>query len=172
MNNPFTVLGVDVRFGLDLKRVEHNYRELSRALHPDRHVQSAPNQRRIALERAVEVNEAWRTLRDPIRRAEAVLAVLGQRTPAGEGAMAPDFLMEMMEARERLGEAKAARDLAACEALRAEVRDRREGCVGALGLQLDGPVPDASEASATLAKLRFLTRLDDEIERAIDDLEG
>ncbi len=112
--DPFATLGVEPRFDLDLAAVEKTHRELSRALHPDRYVSAGASERREALGKAVEVNEAWRILRDPIRRAEALLVARGVTIAEGSEPQAdPEFLMEMLEQREALDEAKQAKDLAA-----------------------------------------------------------
>jgi molecular chaperone HscB len=85
--NPFEALGVEPSFALDLAILEQRHRELSRALHPDRHAASGAGERRMALGRAIEVNEAYRILKDPVRRAEALLAQRGVAT--GEGKEPP-----------------------------------------------------------------------------------
>src|SRR4051794_36040216 len=98
--DPFATLGLERRFGLDLKQAEARHLELSRALHPDKHVTSTPTERREALSRAVEVNEAWRALRDPIKRAEAILKLAGFGDQIGETREpkpSGEFLMEVME---------------------------------------------------------------------------
>ena len=63
----FDVFGVDRRFDVDLAALEARYRELSRKLHPDRFATADPRARRASLQRSVQLNEAWRTLKDPFR---------------------------------------------------------------------------------------------------------
>ncbi len=75
--DPFATLGLPRSYDVDLPAVEKTHRELSRALHPDRFVNAGASERREALSKAVEVNEAWRVVRDPIRRAEALLQLAG-----------------------------------------------------------------------------------------------
>jgi molecular chaperone HscB len=77
MLDPFATLGVERRFDLDLAVLEKTHRELSRALHPDKYTQTGASERRAALEKAASVNEAWRMVRDPVRRAEALFRVHG-----------------------------------------------------------------------------------------------
>src|SRR5580692_8241770 len=110
--DPFATLGIARSYDVDLAAVEKTHRDLSRALHPDRFLGAAPSERRAALSKAVEVNEAWRIVRDPIRRAEALLTLEGAAVGEGKEPQ-PDaeFLMEMLELREALAEAKAGRDL-------------------------------------------------------------
>ena len=85
--DPFATLGIARAFDVDLAAVEKTHRELSRALHPDRYVGApARASARAALAKAVEVNEAWRVVRDPIRRAEALLALAGVAVASDERA--------------------------------------------------------------------------------------
>jgi molecular chaperone HscB len=127
MVDPFDTLGIAPNFDLDLKAAEKQYRELARVLHPDRHVAGSPTDRRLSLGKAVEVNEAWRTVRDPIRRAEALLRRHGAHLEEGkEPKAAPEFLMEMMEQREALAEARASGERAAVERLGNAIRAREK----------------------------------------------
>jgi molecular chaperone HscB len=127
MSDAFELLGAEPTFELDLKLLEQRHRELSKALHPDRYAGRPAGERRAALGKAIEVNDAWRTLRDPVRRAEALLGRLGlppglqQRQPSTD----PELLMELMELREKLAEVRARRQPAELESL-AEVVRRRE----------------------------------------------
>src|SRR5262249_49827371 len=115
--DPFDTLGAPRRFDLDLTTLEKTHRELSRALHPDRFAHAGASERRAALEKAANVNEAWRILRDPIRRAEALFRLAGVEMETNEPKASPAFLMEMMDDREALAEARAKGDLARAKEL-------------------------------------------------------
>ena len=131
--NPFEVLGLEAVFAIDLNEVEKRHRELSRALHPDKFAGAGVSERRASLNKAVEVNEAWRVVRDPVSRAEALLRLAGALVGEGNEPMAlPDFLMEVMEWREALAEARIARDGAAVAKLATEVRGRAMATEAAL----------------------------------------
>src|SRR5689334_12410104 len=80
--DPFEVFGIPPRFEVDLAALELRHRDLSKALHPDRYAGAPAAERRLALNRAIEVNEAWRVLREPVKRAEALFARAG--VPVGE----------------------------------------------------------------------------------------
>lgn len=178
--DPFETLGISRRFALDLKHVEARHLELSRALHPDKHVQSTPTERRAALSRAVEVNEAWRAVRDPIKRAEALLKLSGlegevgeTREPKPSGA----FLMEVLEAREQLDEAKASKDAAAVAKVANEARAQHQAATKALEAAIDpalasGDREKLREAIPLLGRLRYAARFLDEAIRAEDELAG
>jgi molecular chaperone HscB len=166
--DPFAVLGIERRYDVDLAAVEKRHRELSRALHPDRYAEAGAAERRLTLAKAVEVNEAWRVVRDPIARAEALFRLAG--VPVGERVEPPptsDLLMETMERREALAEAKAKMDLSAIDHLAGQadasrrVVEEKLGAAFARGENLAGLVP-------LLGELRFHRRFLDEVS-AIED---
>jgi molecular chaperone HscB len=167
--NPFATLGVEPRFDLDLVAVEKTHRELSRTLHPDRFVSAGATERRDALGKAVEVNEAWRVLRDPIRRAEALLALRGVTVAEGKEPQAPpEFLMEVLEQREALDEAKHAKDLPRIHAMAADVESR------ATAVEAELTAGFARGESSTLlgkvGELRFYRRFLEEVSAIEDEL--
>ncbi len=71
------VLGLPRRFEVDLGAAETAYKELSRQLHPDRFAKADPRARKAALARTVQLNDAWRTVKDPLRRADYLLELAG-----------------------------------------------------------------------------------------------
>lgn len=169
----FERLGVERRYAIDRDAVVAAHRTLQRRLHPDRFVGKSAQERRLSMEHAAALNDALRTLSDPVERAEYMLAGLGVDLQAeGEGRvrLAPAFLMEVMEIREALGEldgtdahverAQVGRDVAA----------RFEATVSALGEALDADAPPDDGALEALAQraaqLRYLRRILEEVETA------
>jgi molecular chaperone HscB len=106
--DPFTTFGLALRYDIDLIELDRRYRELQQALHPDKHGASSASERSMTLRKAIEVNEAYRVLRDDSKRAEALLAAVSGGAPAAPDEKPdPELLMEMMELRESLSEARA-----------------------------------------------------------------
>ena len=171
MIDPFDILGIAPTFDLDLAAAEQRYRDLSRVLHPDKHVGGSPGERRIALGKAVEVNEAWRLLRDPIRRAEALFRRHGVEVREGAEPKAdPEFLMEMMEQREALSEARSSGDRGAAERLGSAIRAREKAAMGRLAEGFDSESNGGVAALLpVLGELRYYRRFLDEVS-AIEDL--
>ena len=170
--DPFQVLGMPRRFALDRDELDRRYRELQRALHPDLFARAPAGERRLGLERAVRVNEAYRTLRDELARARELLALHGAE-PSAERPSDPEFLAEIMELREELADARRAGDLEAVRRLAARAEARRRDTVARLEAGFDalGPAPATAplaELGAQLSRLRFFRRLLDEAE-AIED---
>ncbi|MDP9001024.1 MAG: Fe-S protein assembly co-chaperone HscB, partial [Myxococcota bacterium] len=123
--DPFATLGIARAFDVDLGAVARAHRELSRALHPDKFVGVGQMQRLAALSKAVEANEAWRIVRDPLRRAEALFKLAGIEVQEGKEPKAqPGFLMEMLEQREALSDAKRERNLSAVREMAARIEAR------------------------------------------------
>lgn len=170
--DPFATLGIAPSFDIDLAAVEKTHRELSRALHPDRYVGEGASGRRAALERAVAVNEAWRIVRDPIRRAEALLALRGVTVAEeSEPKASPEFLMDMLEQREALSEARARRDLGAVRAMAVEFAARSRRVEGELSRGFASGAPTALAAlRGRLGELRYCRRLLDEVSAIEDEL--
>lgn len=174
--DPFAILGLQRVFSVDLSAVERTHRELSRTLHPDKFVGASASERRASLSKAVEVNEAWRIVRDPIRRAEALLSLAGIAVgERNEPNAAPDFLMEVMDQREALAEARAKNDASAIKKLASEVEVRAKAVEQSLARGFDG-TPRASEEALValvpaLGELRFYRRFLEEVGALQDEMD-
>lgn len=100
----FSLFGLERRLRLDPANLERVFLRLSREFHPDRHGAAAPEVRATVQRNSARVNDAARTLRDPVARAEYLLALEGVTRPEGEVKYPPDLLMEVFDLRERLAE--------------------------------------------------------------------
>jgi molecular chaperone HscB len=159
----FTTLGLEPKFGIAVTDLERRHKELSKALHPDRYAAAPSAERRMALSRAIEVNEAFRKLKDPVKRAEEVLRRAG--VPVGETSEpkpSADLLMEMMESRETLADAARKRDVATVTKLGGEMQTRETRLLEKLGGILDGAGPKDA-ALPILGELRYTRRFLDEV---------
>jgi molecular chaperone HscB len=169
--NHFELLGLPVAFGVDGPRLEKSYRDLQSRVHPDRFAANGEADRRVAMQWATRANEAYRTLRDPVERARYLLRLKGYDTGEETNtSMPPDFLMQQMEWRETVVEARAARDAARLGALRTELGESRDEMLRLLGRALDESNYDAG--CSLVRKLRFLEKLDEEIEDALEPMNG
>ncbi len=172
--DPFAILGIAPRFEHDTVEVEKRYRELSRALHPDRYVGRPASERRMALSRAIEVNEAWRLVRDPVKKAEALLRRAGIEVGENkEPGASPQLLMEMMDRREALAEARANKDAGSIKSLTEEMKRRQDAIIAKLrdGFDaIDGSVHRGKAIVPMLGELRYVRRFLDEASAAEDEL--
>ena len=111
----FSVFGLEPRLNLDLSALEHEFHRLSRKLHPDRFARALENEKQWSLADTALLNDAYRTLKDPLRRTEYLLKLLGAKLSAddehkeGKSSGAPaDLLEEVFELNMQLEEMRAA----------------------------------------------------------------
>ena len=167
MQNHFELFQLPARFDVDMDALDSAYREVQGRVHPARFVNASDAEKRVAMQWATRANEAYRTLRDPVDRARYVLQLKGFDTGEDTNtAMPPDFLMQQMEWREAVSDARAGRDAAALARLRDELDDARRDMLAQLERAIDR---DANfDAGCSLVrKLRFLQKLDEEIDEAL-----
>jgi molecular chaperone HscB len=160
--NHFELFGLPARFAVDGAALEHAYREMQRSVHPDRYASADDAQKRLALQASARANEAYRTLRDPLARAEYLLSL---REPGATGEthtrLCVAFLTRQLERREAADEATRARDTGALAALVDEVRSEAD----ALAIEV-GPLLDACDPAAPsrVREWRFLVKLTDDLD--------
>ncbi len=75
--NHFELFGLPARFGIDAAALEARYHELQREVHPDRFAAAPEAERRVSMQLATRVNEAYQTLKSPLRRAVYILQLRG-----------------------------------------------------------------------------------------------
>jgi molecular chaperone HscB len=165
----YALFGLEPRFALDEAALDRAYRELQSRVHPDRFVAASAPERRVAMQWAARANEAYRTLRAPLARAAYLCERRGAPVQAESNtAMPPAFLMQQMQWREALDEARAAHDQGALATLRDEVRERRESTLSELARALDAE-PDAARAAALVRELMFVEKFGQEVAAAHPD---
>jgi molecular chaperone HscB len=69
----FSFFGLPEHLSIDLSDLQRRFYELSRQLHPDLYTRKSGRERQYSLEATAILNDGYRTLRDPIKRAEYVL---------------------------------------------------------------------------------------------------
>jgi len=169
--NYFRVFGIPAQFEVDSAQLEQRYKDMTKVLHPDRFARADAQARRASLERSVQLNEAWQTLKDPVRRAEYLLTLhgidvgetAGVRKPgqSGEHATVPvpqTLLMEVLELREALSEAHAAKDLQATEALIGKVRGRLATVMEDVAKGFRASPPELEANATRLVTVRYYRR--------------
>jgi len=170
--NYFELFELPARFDIDTAELERRYRELQREVHPDRFAAAPEAERRASMQMATQVNEAYRTLKSPLKRAGYLLQLHGV-DPQFETntAMPEEFLIEQMSLREAIAEASQAGDDAALAPIAAKLRTGREALLAELAAQLDRQNA-WQPAAATLRQLKFLEKLGEDIEAARERLES
>lgn len=168
----FEVFGLAPSVEVDVKALEQRHRELSLESHPDRFAQADARTRLAALERTTALNEAFKVLKDPVRRAFYLLKLRGvdldSEASAAQAKMPLTFLEEVMERRERLEAMRASRDLTRARAMAdATERDKTQALERARqALQAD----DVPEATHQLGRVRYFSRLIEEVEALEEEI--
>jgi molecular chaperone HscB len=108
----FAMFEMPRKLWVEMGELEKKFLQLSWKLHPDNYVNATPKEREISLKRSSELNDAYRTLREPVARVEYLLAIEGARVEGKNKQEAPPELLEevfeLNESLEELREAKAA----------------------------------------------------------------
>lgn len=167
--DPFALLGLPPRFDLDTQAIEARFRERSRELHPDRFANAPAAERAQALVRSRALNDAYQVLRRPQRRAEALLERAGL-TIGDQEKLDPAFLMEILELREELAEARAAGKLDEVVRLQKAMQQRQRAIeAGLTPLFAAGDPESLTAAKRDLITLRYVVRYLDECAAALDE---
>jgi molecular chaperone HscB len=150
----FARLGVPAALDLEPAVLDKAYFALQRRWHPDRFVGKPAEERAKASTEAAALNDAYRTLKDPLARATYLARLKGVELPGdGKTIDDPDLLMEAMDAREALHEAGT---IQAVDALAAQAREQMQQALAGLGslfLRDDKPA-----LRKTLLRLRYLDK--------------
>ena len=120
----FSVFGMEPRLNLDLAELEHEFHRLSRKVHPDRFARAGDNERQWSLADTALLNDAYRTLKDPLHRTEYLLKLQGAEIGeehSGKDRKDPsrvpaDLLEEVFELNMQLEEMRMARKMGETDA--------------------------------------------------------
>jgi len=170
----FSVFSLEPKLNLDLTELEHEFHRLSRKLHPDRFARAMENEKQWSLADTALLNDAYRTLKDPLRRTEYLLKLEGAELAAedvheqGKNARVPaDLLEEVFELNMQLEEMRAAREIgeedAALEASLTQAREKYQVLLEAVDedLRSEWEVWDeGSRATRSSAQKRMVALLD------------
>ena len=127
MADHYSLFGLEPRYDLDESALHERYVRLSRHAHPDYHVDETPEVQTLHLNVAAALNEAYRTLADPVRRAGYLLTLLGGPSSADDKSVPDGFLGTMMMMQEELEEARESGDQGQIERLRHVLKTQHDG---------------------------------------------
>lgn len=171
----YELFGIPRGLNLSLDDLQKRYYDLSRQLHPDRFMRKPEGERQRALEMSSALNDAYRTLKDPIKRAQYLLAIEGfdigeQRSKD----VPPELLEEVFELNMALEEMRSGDDSA-----RPQLEQAQKNFTGMLA-DADGQLQslfeqyDSSHSRDTLTQIRnvlnrrkYIHNLVSEVERTL-----
>lgn len=169
MQNHFELFQLPEEFAIDMSTLNLAYHEMQGRVHPDKFATASDAEKRVAMQWATQVNEAYQTLKSPLRRATYLCEMHGvDLQTESNTAMPPDFLMQQMEWREALDDARAQKDIDALDALDAELRGLRTDALAQIGMLFD--VHDYAGAGQAIRKLMFVEKFAADVGRAFDAL--
>ncbi|MDE2118123.1 MAG: Fe-S protein assembly co-chaperone HscB [Betaproteobacteria bacterium] len=167
----FQLFGLPASYRLDGALLDQSYHALQEQVHPDKFSHLSEAERRISMQWATRVNEAYQTLSNPARRARYLLSLHGVDIQEETNtAMPADFLMEQMEWREAIGEARQARDAVELDKLESRLQREMRGLEAQLADKIDIEC-DYAVAAESVRKLKFQERLAEEIASAFDAID-
>lgn len=156
----FARLGLDVDFEVDEGALDRRYFDLQRQLHPDRFATKSPRERALSQQQATALNDAYETLKSPLKRADYLVHLLGVDVlPEGCNLVQDQgILMEAMEMREKLA---AADTLATVSAIAKDVKAEMEDVIQGLKLAFKGG--DIEGACQLTTRLKYLDKMMGEV---------
>ena len=153
----FQLLGVERRYQQDENELRTKYLALNRHSHPDFHTGDSEAVRELSMQISSALNNAYRTLQEPVGRAEYLVELLGGRSSAQEKSVPEGFLDEVLALREEVESAELEDDAPKLASLRKALTHRlavmTEG-LGELFSEFDGTVPCEATRMDTLGRIR------------------
>jgi molecular chaperone HscB len=167
----FSLFGLLRQQGVDADKLELLYRDIQSKVHPDKHAHLADSDKRLAMQWATHVNEAYQTLKDPLKRARYLLQLAGHDVRLETNtAMPAEFLMAQMELREAVSEAKDAGDAEVLDDFHRRLKKDARAEYALLQESLDAGALE--RAGELVRQLMFQEKLLQEIDDALALVEG
>ena len=171
MQNHFALFQLPQRFAVDLTALEKAYHGVQNQAHPDKFAHATGAEKRVAMQWATRANEAYQTLKNPLKRATYLCELNGvDLETESNTAMPTAFLMQQMEWREELDDARAGKDIDALEQLDGALRGAKKDTVARIETLLDAD--DFAGAAQLVRQLMFLEKFGEEIGNAFALIEG
>jgi len=173
--NHFELFGLPVSYRVDGTLLAERYHALQHALHPDHYVAAGDRERRLSMQASTRVNEAFQTVKEPLARARYLLSLYtGDWGDEQASTQDTAFLMEQLELREALAQAKDRPDpVTAVGEILDHLVDHARVLTNELKTLLEAPSAQDLEAAQELVrKLQFVTKCRAEAEDLEAELEG
>jgi molecular chaperone HscB len=167
MQNHFDLFHLPPTFAIDPVALDRAYHDVQNQVHPDKFTTASDAEKRVAMQWATRANEAYETLKNPLRRASYLCELHGiDLQIESNTAMPRDFLMQQMEWREALDDARTARDEKALDSLEAALREARRETVAQIAALLDAE--NFTDAALAVRKLMFVEKFGEEVADTFD----
>ena len=167
-DDDFTLFGLTQQFAQDRAAVDARWKKLQREAHPDKFAAQGGAAQRMAMQWSVRINEAYQRLKDPLKRAAYLCELGGAAINAHSNtAMPAAFLMQQMEWRESLDDARNAQDVEnLLNAVQASRKALLQECEDCLDRQRN-----ATAAVTPVRALMFIEKFAQDLHQRLDQLE-
>lgn len=171
MKNHFELFQMPVMFEIDTQQLDAAYREVQGRVHPDKFVTATDAEKRVAMQWATRANEAYQTLKNPLKRAMYLCELNGVDLATESNTHMPAaFLMQQIEWREALDQARDTKNQSALEQLENELIQKRDGLLSLVTQHLNAA--QYNDAGEQVRQLMFVEKFGDEVGRVFELLEA
>ena len=171
----FGLFELSESFDIDLSDLSQRYRELQRAVHPDKFANASERERRLSMEKSASINDAYQVLKSPQRRARYILELQSVSfDDEKDTALDPVFLMQQIELREALAEVSQTADpLQELSLIMTDIKKRISDVLDEIRLLLQPAqlsTADKDSVKQLIHKMQFLNKLQTEAEHQEENL--
>lgn len=165
------MFGLETKFSIDDAKLSESFQAIQKSVHPDKFAHASSQEQLLAVKKSTAVNDAYQTLKKPLKRAEYMLSLRGVEMPNEQLTFNDNaFLMRQMELREMLAEVKFADDVdsavfEASQVLEMEFQQLFKTMQVALK---ENSEASNNQARDDLRKLKFYQKLHLELDRLED----
>jgi molecular chaperone HscB len=171
VQNHFELFHLPRQFAVDMAALDAAYREVQGRVHPDRFVNATDAEKRVAMQWATRANEAYQTLKNPQKRAQYLCELNGvDLKMESNTAMPMEFLMQQMEWREELAEARAGKDAELLDKLDGQLRAARKAQLAEIEQHCNAG--DYHAVAQGVRALMFIEKFGEEVRFAYDAIEA
>lgn len=163
-DDDFALFDLPRGFDVDTSALRRRFFDLNRQIHPDARSGATEEEQAAGMLAAARLNEAYETLRDPIRRAEYLLLSSGGKTAAQDKRVPQEILNQSLMLREEIDEARASGDTATLAAIRQNISQQLQAAdarIADLARRVCSSATDADRDALRLElnSLKYLSNL-------------
>lgn len=169
--NYFELFGLNPAFDLDIHHLQAEQQRLQAVCHPDRHVNGGEREKRLSVQMSSWVNQAYETLRDPVKRSRYLLENSGAEIPDDSETTADaEFLMEQIELREAIENCRHSEDaLDRCAQIESSLAQRAKQLASEFVEHFEQRDLEAARQSSL--KMQFIQRVQQQLAELQFELE-
>ena len=159
--NYFELFNLPEKFQIDLEMLQENYRAIQKEIHPDRFATSSENEKVQSMIKSTQANDAFQTLKSPIKRAKYILSL---HKSVEKITLPPDFLMQQMEWEEHFETIE--KDSSELTEFKSTINKKYKEYSLLISTQIDDD-QNWSDAAISIDKLYFIEKLLQKINKAL-----